>query len=80
MGDYFAIEADTRIDIVRVTWIKIVFEQFYLIGIFIKLCHLNENYYFLSICFIIGIRKYVIKKVIYYIGNTIPWACYQQWL
>ena len=30
--------------------IKIVFEQFYLIGIFIKLCHLNENYYFLSIC------------------------------
>ena len=29
---------------------------------------------------IIGIRKYVIKKVIYNIGNTIPWACYQQWL
>ena len=28
----------------------------------------------------IGIRKYVIKKVIYNIGNTIPWACYQQWL
>ena len=27
---------------------------------------------------IIGIRKYVIKKVIYNIGNTIPWACYQQ--
>ena len=26
---------------------------------------------------IIGIRKYVIKKVIYNIGNTIPWACYQ---
>ena len=26
MGDYFAIEADTMIDIVRVTWIKIVFE------------------------------------------------------
>ena len=23
---------------------------------------------------IIGIRKYVIKKVIYNIGNTIPWA------
>ena len=26
MGDKFAIEADTMIDIVRVTWIKIVFE------------------------------------------------------
>ena len=26
----------------------------------------------------IGIRKYVIKKVICNIGNTIPWACYQQ--
>ena len=26
MGDYFAIEADTTIDIVKVTWIKIVFE------------------------------------------------------
>ena len=26
MGDYFAIEADTMIYIVRVTWIKIVFE------------------------------------------------------
>ena len=26
MGDYFAIEADAMIDIVRVTWIKIVFE------------------------------------------------------
>ena len=26
MGDYFAIEADTIIAIVRVTWIKIVFE------------------------------------------------------
>ena len=26
MGNYFAIEADTMIDIVRVTWIKIVFE------------------------------------------------------
>ena len=26
MSDYFAIEADTMIDIVRVTWIKIVFE------------------------------------------------------
>ena len=26
MGDYFAIEADTMIDIVRVTWLKIVFE------------------------------------------------------
>ena len=25
MGDYFAIEADTMIDIVRVTWIKIDF-------------------------------------------------------
>ena len=29
---------------------------------------------------IIGIRKYVIKKVIYNIGNTISWACYQQCL
>ena len=28
---------------------------------------------------IIGIRKiYVIKKVIYNICNTIPWACYRQ--
>ena len=26
MGDYFAIVADTMIDIVRVTWIKIAFE------------------------------------------------------
>ena len=24
---------------------------------------------------IIGIRKYVIKRVIYNISNTIPWAC-----
>ena len=24
---------------------------------------------------IIGIRKYVIKKIIYNICNTIPWAC-----
>ena len=36
MGDYFAIEADTMIDIVRLTWIKIVFEYLYLIGILIK--------------------------------------------
>ena len=36
MGDYFAIEADTMIDIVRLTWIKIVFEYLYLIGIFVK--------------------------------------------
>ena len=27
---------------------------------------------------IIGIRKYVIKRVIYKIGNIIPWACYQK--
>ena len=34
---------------------------------------------YMSIYFnIIGIRKYVIKRVIYNIGNTIPWACYQQ--
>ena len=26
IGDYFAIEAETMIDIVTVTWIKIVFE------------------------------------------------------
>ena len=26
IGDYFEIEADTMIDIVRVAWIKIVFE------------------------------------------------------
>ena len=33
---------------------------------------------YMSIYFnIIGIRKYVIKMVIYNIGNTIPWACYQ---
>ena len=36
MGDYFAIEADTMIEIVRLTWIKIVFEYLYLIGILIK--------------------------------------------
>ena len=36
MGDYFAIEADTMIDIVRLTSIKIVFEYLYLIGIFVK--------------------------------------------
>ena len=36
---------------------------------------------YMSIYFnIIGIRKYVIKKVVYNIGNTIPWACYQQLL
>ena len=42
-------------------------------GIFIKLCHLNENYYFLSICLyfdIIGIRKYAIQKIIYNISNN----------
>ena len=50
MGDYFAIDADTMIDIVRVTLMKIGFEYLYLIGIFIILCHLNENYYFLSKC------------------------------
>ena len=35
---------------------------------------------YMSIYFnIIGIRKiYVIKKVIYNICNTIPWACYRQ--
>ena len=27
---------------------------------------------------IIGISKYLIKKVIYNIGYTIPWASYQQ--
>ena len=26
----------------------------------------------------IGIRKNVIKKIIYNVGNTIPLACYQQ--
>ena len=31
IGDYFAIEADTMIDIVRFTCIKIVFEYLYLI-------------------------------------------------
>ena len=61
MGDYFAIEADTMIDIVRVTGIKIVFEKLYLKGIFIKLCHLNENYYFLSI------RLYIL--ILYALGN-----------
>ena len=44
MGDYFAKEADTIIDIVRVTWIKIDFEKLYLIEIFIKFCLLNENF------------------------------------
>ena len=43
-------------------------------------CELLFSMY-MSIYFnIIGIRKYVIKKVIYNIGNTIPWACYQQGL
>ena len=34
MSDYFATEADTMIDIVRLTCIKIVFEYLYLTGIF----------------------------------------------
>ena len=29
---------------------------------------------------IIGIKKYVIEKIIYNIYNPIPLACYQQWL
>ena len=37
-------------------------------------------YVYVYIFNIIGIRKYLIKKVIYNIGNTIPWAYYQQWL
>ena len=28
MGDYFAIEADTMIDIVKVTWMNIVLNNF----------------------------------------------------
>ena len=51
MGDYFAIEADIMIDIVRMTRIKIVLINYlYLIGIFSKLSPLDENYYFLFIC------------------------------
>ena len=37
--------------------------------------------FYTSIYFnIIGIRKYVVKKIIYNICNAIPLACYQQWL
>ena len=50
MGDYFAKEADTMVEIVRLTWIKIDFEYLYLTGIFIKLSHLYVNYYFLVVC------------------------------
>ena len=52
MGDYFATEADTMINIVRLTKIKVVFEYMYLYltGIFIKSSHLNVNYYFLFVC------------------------------
>ena len=57
MGDYFAIEADTMIDIVRLTSIKIVFEYLYLIGIFIKKYLLNVNYYFLFVCLYILVLK-----------------------
>ena len=49
MGDYFATEADTMIDIVRLTWIQVVFEYLYLTGILIKLSYLNVNYYFLFV-------------------------------
>ena len=53
MGDYFAMEADTMIDIVfEVTRIKIGFEYLYLIGTFIKLSHLNVKLLF-SICIFI---------------------------
>ena len=44
MRDYFATEADTMIDIVRLTGIKIFFEDLLLTGIFIKLSQLNVNY------------------------------------
>ena len=50
MDDYFATEADTMIYIVRLTWIKTVFEYLYLTGIFIEPSHLNVNYYFLFVC------------------------------
>ena len=38
------------IDIVRLTRINVVFECLYLTGIFIKVSHLNVNYYFLFVC------------------------------
>ena len=47
MRDYFATEADTMIDIVRLTGIKIFFEDLLLTGIFMKLSHLNVNYIFI---------------------------------
>ena len=49
MDDYFAAVADTMIDIVWLTYIKVVFEYLYLTGIFNKLSHLNVNYYFLFV-------------------------------
>ena len=61
MGDYFTKEADTMIEIVRLTWIKIAFEYFDLTGIFIKLSHLYVDYYFLVVCLCI--------LVLYALGN-----------
>ena len=78
-GDYFATEAHTKVDISRLTWIKIAFEYI----------DFNRNIYqfvsskcelLFSICMsiyfsIIGIREYVIIKIIYNIYNTNSWAC-----
>ena len=51
MGDCFATEADTKIDLVcEVGLKKIGFEYLYLIGTSIKLSHLNVKLLF-SICF-----------------------------
>ena len=75
MCDYFALEADTMIDIVRLTWIKINFDYLYFIGIFIKLSHLNDSELLFSICMFIcssikGIKKYLIKKRLYITSVT----------
>ena len=61
MGDHFDTEVDTMIDIVMLTYIKIVFEYIYLIGTFIKMSHLNVNFYFLFVCLYI--------LVLYALGN-----------
>ena len=59
-------------------WIFIFYRNIYLIVSF--KCELLFSFC-ISIYFsILDIRKYVIKKIVYNICITSPWACYQQWL
>ena len=57
-------------------WIILFNRNIYLIVLF--KWELLFSIYMSTYFNIIGIRKYVITKVIYNIGNTIPRACYQQ--